>query len=326
VVVRPIESSNDQPLIGRTVLKTYPLVDGDEKRFFVTASYTASLFGVPLVIESLPYQEQDQGVSACATIALWSALNPLSGIFGTIRHSPAEITEVATSFPSPYRAFPSSGLTWEQMINYVRSIGLDIEVIGAESGNIITTAVKAYLNAGLPLVAALVLKRRREMSRHAVVISGYRCDRKRRVKELYVHDDQIGPYSRVTPRDDSFQEWENEWLQMGYDSVKVEKLLVPVYPKIRLTFPRIYAYYREFKKKIEKRELDIDLELFLTWIEKYKEYLLSKNINNKIKVLTIPMPKYMWVVRAYYDDEPVFDDVFDGTSVYLQHLLTVKYI
>jgi len=212
------------------------------------------------------------------------------------------------------------------MVNYIRSIGLDIEVIRAKNSDIITTAVKAYINAGLPLIATLILKRQQEEDYHAVVISGYRCDHKRKVKELYVHDDQIGPYSRVRPINNSFCHWEYEWLQMGYDTIKLDKLLIPIYPKIRLTFPRIYAYYIKYKERVEKEEPQIDyLELFLTQIEKYKEYLLNKNINNKIEILTKSMPKYIWVIRGYYKGDVIYDSVFDGTSIYPENILNIEF-
>ena len=127
-VVKPLRGADGNKLIGRTLLKTYPEEVDDEMRIFIKKKYTASLFGIPLEIESLPFQAQDQGVSACATIALWSALHPLSDIFEIKRDSPAEITEIATSLPFS-RKFPSSGLTFEQMINYIQSLGLDTEVI-----------------------------------------------------------------------------------------------------------------------------------------------------------------------------------------------------
>lgn len=63
-------------------------------------NYDVSLFGIPLSVSSLPFQVQDQGVSACATIALWTALHPLADTYGIPRLSPAEITELSTSFPS----------------------------------------------------------------------------------------------------------------------------------------------------------------------------------------------------------------------------------
>lgn len=196
VVIRPITNIDEQPLIGRTLLKTYPYEEGGDKRYFVIREYPTSLFGIPLKVKSLPFQAQDQGVSACATIALWSALHPLADTFDIPRYSPAEITELATSFPSISRKFPSSGLNLEQMVNCVRLVGLDVETIEASDGGTIPTAVTSYINAGFPLIAVLALTGKASpVLRHAVVISGYRCDRNGNLKELYVHDDQIGPYS-----------------------------------------------------------------------------------------------------------------------------------
>ena len=150
-VVKPLEGADRNRIIRRTLLKTYSKeVDGD-KRIFIKGKYSASLFGIRLEIESLPFQVQDQGVSACATIALWSAIQPLADIFGIRRDSPAEITEFATSIPTYSRKFPSSGLGIEQMINYIWLLGLDTEVIRAVDDKTISTAIKAYINAGFPL-------------------------------------------------------------------------------------------------------------------------------------------------------------------------------
>ena len=66
-VIKPIEDSNKNPLIGRSVLKTYHPKAGDEKRFFISRDCGASLFGIPLTVESLPFQVQDQAVGGCAT-------------------------------------------------------------------------------------------------------------------------------------------------------------------------------------------------------------------------------------------------------------------
>lgn len=137
VVVKPITDPEQQnePFIGRTVLKTYSKDDGDEHRHFLINSYSASLFGFPLTIKSLPYQTQDSMVSKCATTAIWVSLYALNALFGTQTHSPFEITQTSVSFP-----------------------GLN----------------------------------------HAVVVSGYRYDNNSNLKELYVHDDQIGTYSKVS--------------------------------------------------------------------------------------------------------------------------------
>lgn len=331
VVIRPIKSSDEKWLIGRTLLKTYPEEVNGEKRVFVQKGYDASLFGIPLSVESLPFQVQDQGVSMCATIALWAALHPSCYTFDTVRHSPAEITEVATSFPSELRAIPSGGLTLPQMINYVRSIGLDIEVINvkdAKDDSIIITAVKAYIKeAKLPLIAVLKLKEEDKEDWHAAVISGYRSNSDREVKELYVHDDTIGPYSRVKP-DGGFKFWENEWKnKRGYDEVELEKLLIPVYPKIRLTFARINRYYVETKERLNHLKPYINLELYLTTIQEYKKFLLESQAKDKWRVLTKSLPRFVWIIRAYDGNQLLQDRIYDGTSVYAHtsFLMTIKY-
>ena len=328
VVIRPIEGSDGNPLIGRALLKTYADEENGEKRVFIRGDYDASLFGIPLSIRSLPFQAQDQGVSRCATVALWAALHPLGDSFGTPRHTPVEITEISTSLPSLSRQFPSSGLTWAQMINYVRSIGLDVEAILIKRGinpDIIPSAVKAYIEAGLPLIGALKLtKKNGSPEYHAVTITGHKCDSMGEVKELYVHDDQIGPYSRVKP-DGSFKVWKNEWNDKGYN-VELEKLLIPIYPKIRLPFARIYPRYLEIKDRINNNFGDeLDLELYLTTITKYKAFLLESTLKGKRKVLIKSLPRFLWVLRSYSDGKPLKDIVFDGTSIYPKPLTSIDF-
>jgi len=322
-VVKPLRGADGNKLIGRTLLKTYPEEVDDEMRIFIKKKYTASLFGIPLEIESLPFQAQDQGVSACATIALWSALHPLSDIFEIKRDSPAEITEIATSLPFS-RKFPSSGLTFEQMINYIQSLGLDTEVIRQIDEKIISTAIKAYINADFPLIADLKLKKNGEdYELHAAIISGYRCDKKGNIKELYVHDDQIGPYSRVKPLNNGFKYWDNEWKDYGYNSIEVEKLLIPIYSKIRMTFSRIYRFV-----EMEKGVLDTS-NLYLYSVRKYKEFLLGKSVMDKLEKLTMSLPRFLWVLRLFEDssiDSPLLDIVFDGTSVFPKEVTRIYFL
>ena len=161
----------------------------------------------------MPSQVQDQGASACATIALRPALPSLVYRYGIPGHSPAEITEIATLRPGPSRIFHSEGLYVYQIIKYIQSTGTDVEVIRATTETI-PVAVKAYINANLSPIALLELKKKaKEPEWHAALISGYQCDEKRNLKELYVHDDQIGPYNRVKPVNDNFEFWDNEWIR-----------------------------------------------------------------------------------------------------------------
>jgi len=322
--MKPIKDAMNQPFIGRTIIKTYPPDVNGNRRVFVTSRYNVSLFGFPLAIESLPFQTQDEGVSKCATIALWSALQPLIDTFDIIRHSPAEITEVSTSFPTLARKYPSQGLAWEQMAEYIRSLGLDIEPIDAqyENEDTIQTAIMLYVNAGYPLIAALqIYKGSGEFDgRHAAVISGYRQDNNGNLKEIYVHDDQICPYCKTLPSPD-FKNWYNEWSKDG-KKVELEKLMIPIYPKLRLTFVRMYTEYTEILKRgFSNFDRPIDnLKLHLTTVNEYKEFLLTKSIKEKENILFASLPRFIWIVRGYHQNNPVEDILYDGTSVYARML------
>jgi len=327
VVVKPIQDPKGNPLIGRTLLQPFPItVDEKRKRFYISSEYDVSLFGLSLKIKCVPFQVQDRGVSACATVALWTAFQSLPRDFGHYPLSPAEITETATMFPSIFRMFPQEGLTLEQMINCIKSVGLDVETVIAADSDVVTTAVKAYTYAGVPLIGTLRLKKGRdEKDYHAVVIVGYQHDVNGNVTELYVHDDQIGPYSRVTSRDGDFRFWENEWKDRGYEEIELKELLIPVYHKIRLPFWRMYLHYIYKKNKAEE---DVNIDLYLTTVQKYKNFLLKRKIKNKVEILKKNFPRFLWIERIFKKnkDEPIQDDVFDGTAVDWKKIATIEYI
>lgn len=331
VVVKPIKGKNGKRLIGRTLLKKYPMNDNGKKRVFIENEYTSTLYGLPLKIHTLPFQEQDMGVSACATISLWTCFFPLSDFFGIQKQSPAEITEVSTSFPAPIRKFPSGGLSLDQILNFISNKGLDCEVYSKPQKEMIPVFVKAYIKEiNIPIIAILELHNRpvdHNPDHHATVISGYRENQQRDLEELYVHDDQIGPYSRVKPGDNGFQSWENEWKDIhGYHKVSVKHLIVPIYEKIRFTFNDIYAIYKEFKDTYDEKYSEIEWEFFLTYIQSYKNFLINNDIDEKWKILSKPLPKYMWILRGHKNDEKVMDIVYDATAIHQSEILVVKYL
>lgn len=326
-ISKPIEDSYGNHLVGRTVLKTYPSKTGNKTRSYVTLRSSPSLFGLKLSVNSIPFQAQDVGVSACATIAIWTAFQALKEIFGMPELSPSQITEMASEFPSFARTFPQTGgLSLDQMLISIRATGLDVETILAKDNDIITTAVKAFTNAGIPLIAALHLdenKRGDPRGRHAVVITGYQHDKSGKVTELYVHDDQIGPYSRTLP-DRNFVFWKSRY--SGYASkIRLAVLLVPVYHKIRLPFPIIYHHYTIVKRLMA--EDGCNLELYLSTVREYKHYLLGQRILNKSRVLMESFPRFVWIERLFEKgiENPIEDDIYDGTAVHPKLVLSVEY-
>ena len=60
--------------------------------------YIAHLAGFELRVRGLAFQQQDQGVSACATTALWSAIHGVAPKEGLSIPTPADITEAASRY------------------------------------------------------------------------------------------------------------------------------------------------------------------------------------------------------------------------------------
>jgi len=341
LVVKPVCDSKGSPLLGRTLLSPYPHSEGDEIREHLKQSYKISLYGLPLNIESLPFQMQDQSVGACATTSCWVSLHALSNLFESPIHSLAEITEKSTTFPSMDRNFPSSGLSLFQIKNYFNSIGLETEYIDMEPhrlkerlGNkhtVVPTLVKAYINFGLPIIACLKLLKTQDINnydQHAVVISGYR-HKNGDVQELYAHDDRIGPYSRVRPINSNnlFLKWNTSWLQREYakgkkyHEVVLESVIIPIYPKLRLRFMDIYVIFLDFLEQMKKtpsrnRADKFSYELILTDINKYKSFLLRKSFKNKRKILMQRYPRFIWVIRTSINNEISNDNIYDATCNY----------
>lgn len=217
IVVRPLPHA----CIGRTCLKTY---DFDGRRYYpVTRPCEAHLLGFNLAVNSLPFQEQDKAAAACATSAIWSALQGTAMLFQHRVYSPVEITRIATSqFPGLRRVFPNKGLNPSQMAAAVREAGLEPEIVDAESEPILQGTVYAYLQARIPIVLNAALFDYSDIASprpfnddwnvgHAVAITGFSLGygkptplpksgtllRATRMDKLYVHDDQLGPFARL---------------------------------------------------------------------------------------------------------------------------------
>jgi hypothetical protein len=346
IVIKPVKDCHCNNFIGRTLLQTYDHNDNGEKRFFIKQKYHVSLFGIPLIIDTLPFQAQDQAVGGCATSACWVALHPLSALFGIEKLSPVEITEISVLVPNLDRNFPSTGLTLPQMKNQFTTLGLETEFIDlalespelkkyyTKNDDIISDVVIAYNRIGLPIIAALIiyeLPHQKNPPHHAVVISGFR-HKNCTVKELYIHDDQIGPYHHVKPVNDKFSQWENDWINKKKAIAVVPyKLLIPIYPKMRLNFLKIYISYLKIKREVEnsiKRENltgDMHVELFLIKINDYKTFLWGKKFDDKPKILSKPFPRFIWVIRTFYEGNPEKDYIYDGTCVYARKLLQIAF-
>ncbi len=223
-----------QSIIGKTCLKSYPK---DDNRYFpATVKHKVHLAGIPLYIETLPFQEQDSVVAACATSSLWSMFYGTGELFHHSIPSPYEITKAATQdFPVSNRAFPNHGLSLEMMAKAINKVGLEPLCINADSEVLTKATIYAYLKAHLPVMMGIKLINRitNRVDMHAVTIVGYNFDENKKIdcvyqqphegypfnlrasniSKIYVHDDQVGPFAKM------------EFGKIGFDIDKYGKVM-----------------------------------------------------------------------------------------------------
>ena len=205
MVVKPLAGSP----VGRTVLRTFGRTTSRGHREFpAIRRYPVTLAGLSLEVEGLAFQQQDQGVSACATTALWSALQRTAPLESLSSPTPAQITEAASRYMLPGgRALPSEGLRFDQLCEAVRATGLAPVSVTSISPREDQAHIATYLRSGLPVLLGIVPFDSREG--HAVCLVGLRFgsvepptdssilyrDGATAVNRIYVHDDRLGPYA-----------------------------------------------------------------------------------------------------------------------------------
>jgi hypothetical protein len=165
VVLRPIPKTP----IGRTVLRWYP--DRTPRLPPVvepSREYVCHVAGLELKVTGLAWQQQDVGVGACATVALWTMLH--SSAFDD-RHAVPTTADVTRTAHSPgmsaFRAFPSRGLGFGQLIATLRDSGFAPLVVPGDrlapggsaereafSREHFSSSLAAFVRSGYPVLLA----------------------------------------------------------------------------------------------------------------------------------------------------------------------------
>ena len=279
IVIRPIHRA----LVGRTFLSPLKpsISNPSSPSHILTRSLQATyiqqvnLKGFRLFIRGLPYQRQDQRVSACATTAIWSALSKVAKGDGMRAPTPSEITEAATKNTLFDRPYPQEGLHYIQILEAIRSnkfqpLMLSPKELGYE---LFKMNLAAYLKSAIPVIIGL--ERDSDEDGHAITICGLCEDAQygdtfeyvidsntyslrsdlMRWGKLYFHDDRIGPYSRGTiykstksspvlqiPIDDlgNVEEWD------------ISEMIIPLYHKVRATVNDLIKFSGMWVKHINK--------------------------------------------------------------------------
>ncbi len=207
IVLRPIPAA---PL-GRTVLRLYPPKPGVLDRVTEPCrDYRIHLVGLPLVVKGLAWQQQDRGVSACATIALWTMLH--SSAFHERHAIPTTVSITLAAHKTASlgsRVFPSDGLLIEQLLEAIKEHQLSPIVMEGDkkiaSGAKVFTKERfcgtcaALLRSGYPVLISGMRN-----GGHAVCAVGFRPMQRAKIpagksgledsnfEHIYIHDDNLG--------------------------------------------------------------------------------------------------------------------------------------
>ncbi len=345
IVIKPIPTR----IIGYTLLEN-PLTNAENSiNFWGTKNYRIHFFGVELKIHSLAFQEQDKVVAACATTAIWISLNKAADKGRVIVKSPSEITiDAAQSSPDGSRLFPNKGLSIQQICNGFLKSGMVSEVkkadlpfkIGDKQINVVThqyfkKILFAYAPIGIPILIVIENPDSNGIL-HAVAAFGYQEDTSivlqdipfkvasDRIIRVICHDDQWGPYTDIDFSVNNKFGLTNEWTRLtpGRDSY-IRSLVVPLYSKIRISYEdvevlikgvnAILRYFFRLNSIPDIPEWSIQVVLS----EKYKQDIRSSKLSDeeKIKILTSYLPKYLWIAKCYLTGYQILEFSFDATNV-----------
>ena len=332
IVLRPLPDA----AIGRTVLKTYDS-DNGRRQFPCILRYQSNLFGIDLSINTLPYQEQDAVLAACATVSLWSCFNKTRELFGSTSPTPAEITRAATSVISFSRSTPSSGLNVQQICSAVKHVGLEPEVIPVTSKTPLVSLIYGYVRKGLPVILGVDIQSR---GPHAMAVVGYSLVEERqreavlgvpmvglRIDRLYTHDDQIGPFSRVwiQPSDNADYPCtlRGSWRDKAGNPLTMypRVVIIPIYHKIRVTFSNVHKWtvplHAVFQTMVGK-EVNLEWDIFLTSTNEYKRDLREYEFVSKEllpQLLLHQYPRFMWRLILRSNNTELVEFLIDATDI-----------
>jgi hypothetical protein len=205
-IVRPLPGSP----VGRTVLRTFgPVTQSGLRREFASVrEYDVHLAAFDLSVRGLPFQQQDQGVSACATTALWSSIHGIAKSECMLPPTPAQITEAASRYVlADGRSLPSEGLNIQQICEATRGSGLEPLVVRSVDLEHDRAQLLGYISSGFAPV--LALQPVQGAVGHAVCAVGVKLgevtaptnpaikfrDSASALRGVYIHDDRLGPYA-----------------------------------------------------------------------------------------------------------------------------------
>jgi hypothetical protein len=202
--------------IGRAVLPP-PRQRGHWTIVPCISSHSVNLSGVRLEAEGAPFAQHDGRVAACAAAAIWMSSSVIVDRTGhdLLAYSMPQITELATRYSLPRSGCGSPGLNTNQMNWALHEMGYAPLLYPALKRYESLKRIHQAVDSGIPAILIVGLPKHPSPTPvyHAVTALGYTYDPAihpteaiglgRRTADMFcphllVHDDQKGPYLRLS--------------------------------------------------------------------------------------------------------------------------------
>ncbi|WP_303316863.1 hypothetical protein Q4Q34_08645 [Flavivirga abyssicola] len=300
MTIRPLGGSP----FGTILFKTYPYIENFRSRYYnsILEDFRFDVFGEQIRISSLPFQQQDKAVGACATFAIWCCYHKLQQLYKTKLLSPYEITKKAgISQIHSESMFPTVGLDGYQVVSIFEESNLRTETFSFEDKQLNPSLLKeiiyAYNKCGIPILLGYEFDDASDNydGHHIVAIVGYRLNQpsvntntnslkkicskliktKEKKKEIglvahdimrfYTHNDELGPYSKVDFDMQNNNTCKIRTFQLDGESPIIARptaLWIPLDHTIKVKYENVLAAIKSFDKFLLKFMTDTD---FLKW-------------------------------------------------------------
>lgn len=326
LVVRPLIKC-----IGRNVIACKAKVSPKEGVRICKVKVNTSCLGVKLVAEGFPHASQDNETMTCAQTTIWSLLEYFGNKYNNYHPTlPTEIESILEPF-SFERQLPSKGLTYGQISVALRNLGFGPKIY--QSGETLEEIrhfhrlIACYIESGVPLAVALTGKG----VGHAVVCIGTeRVDKHNVLHHLvsigkkmvlswndtlaearFVFNDDNLPCYQLATLGDPAENYVKKGIKR-MEGVTVGQFIAPLYHKV----------YMEADSAIRLSEKIIDtvipggdgqvMRTFLTSSRSFREHITCmSSLSNaqRLALLAIPLPKFVWVTELSSCDDFYMDKV-----------------
>ncbi|MBP2665521.1 MAG: hypothetical protein H6Q76_501 [Firmicutes bacterium] len=351
MVVRPLPLT----FIGKTCVKKYPKINqaGSEK-VCISRAYKVDLFGIPLSVESVAFQEQDRVVAACATTSIWAAFHAMEWNSEKQIPSCSEITTRAINHvQNSNNGFPNKGLSIKQILRALDVEGLRYyhEDVRKRTLDELYETVRIHISSGVPLILCADVfeydrdtkqKKSERLGMHAVTIVGY----SEAHKGVYLHDDRLGPFVYGAPEPEGWalkrRDASGVWLD-AEELLVPNGVIIPTNKKARIPYDQpLYAcrfISREWGKRLRQifgekgipeadfleleKQAGLRFELRLSSISDIRNRVLNHaydvssegNYESKRKFLTGDYARLHWEAAFIQGGKVLFRVLFDATEI-----------